>query len=71
MPVGISDLRGERSPFPLRGLGDGGPARHGVEVDGPEGDTIFCCAHCARASTGLDQLRDRAAQSPRATPDAG
>jgi hypothetical protein len=44
---------------------------HGVEVDGPEGDTIFCCAHCARESTGLDQLRDRAAQSPRAVPDAG
>ena len=43
---------------------------HGVEVDGPEGDTIFCCAHCARESTGLDQLRDRAAQSPRGAPDA-
>jgi hypothetical protein len=28
---------------------------HGIEVDGQ----FFCCAHCARHTTGSDEVRDR------------
>ena len=28
---------------------------HGVEEDG----SVYCCAHCARETTGTEQLRDR------------
>jgi nitrite reductase/ring-hydroxylating ferredoxin subunit len=28
---------------------------HGVEDDG----SVYCCAHCARETTGTEQLRDR------------